>query len=101
MKLFNTIPSFLRNKYFFTAGLFVLWMLFFDRNDIFTTIERKQQLRQMEQSKEYYTKEIATNKKFAADLKSDPSTIEKFAREKYLMKRDNEDLFLIKRVETE
>jgi cell division protein FtsB len=58
-------------------------------------MERRRELQQIRESKEYYVKQIAENKKFSNDLKSNAETIEKYAREKYLMKRDNEDLFII------
>ena len=95
MKLISSILSVLKNKYVLALSFFVVWMLFFDRNDFFTNLERRKELRQIETSKEYYTKEIAENKKFAGDLRTNPVAIEKYAREKYLMKRDNEDLFLV------
>ena len=71
-------------------------MLFFDRNDLFNLLEKKKDLREIEASKAFFEKEIADNKQFTLDLKSNPEAIEKYAREKYLMKRDNEDLFLVK-----
>ena len=101
MRLLRTVSSFFRNKYLLTASCFVVWMLFFDRNDLFTTLERNKELRQIEEGKRYYQKEIAENSKIAYDLKSNPAAIEKYAREKYLMKRDNEDLFLIRSQESQ
>lgn len=95
MKLISKVLSFFRNKYVLALSFFVIWMLFFDRNDFFTNLERRKELHQIEASKEYYAKEIAENKKFAGDLRTNPAAIEKYAREKYLMKRDNEDLFLV------
>lgn len=74
-------------------------MLFFDRNDVFTQGQRKRELRSLQESKEYYTNEIAKERKVSEELKSNPATIEKYAREKYLMKRDNEDIFLIEEAE--
>lgn len=74
-------------------------MLFFDRNDVFTLAERNRELRSLQESKEYYTEEIARERKVSEELKSDPATIEKYAREKYLMKRENEDLFIIRQAE--
>jgi cell division protein DivIC len=78
---------------------FVVWMLFFDRNDVFTQIERKSELNELKQSKQYFEKQIAENRKFSKDLQFNASAIEKYAREKYLMKRENEDLFLIQPLE--
>lgn len=95
MKLLNHIPSFLRNKFLLSTAAFVVWMLFFDRNDMFTQMERKSELNTLRQSKQYFQKQIAENRQFSKNLQFNASAIEKYAREKYLMKRDNEDLFLI------
>ena len=99
MKLLNRIPSFLRNKYFITLTGFVVWISFFDHNDLLTQMERKNDLKELQQSKAYYQKQIAENKKFSKDLQFNASAIEKYAREKYLMKKENEDLFIIQPLE--
>jgi cell division protein DivIC len=99
MKLFHRIPSFLRNKFFLATTCFLIWILFFDKNDLFTQMERKRELSELKQSKDYFQKQIAENRKFSKDLQFNASAIEKYAREKYLMKRDNEDLFLIRPLE--
>lgn len=78
-----------------TLAAFVVWMLFFDRNDVFTQMQRRSELNELKQSKAYFEKQIAENRKFSKDLQFNASAIEKYAREKYLMKRDNEDLFII------
>lgn len=78
-----------------TLAAFVVWMLFFDRNDLFTQLQRRSELNELKQSKAYFEKQIAENRKFSKDLQFNASAIEKYAREKYLMKRDNEDLFII------
>jgi cell division protein DivIC len=70
-------------------------ILFLDKNDLFTQRERKQELRALERSKEYYTKEINKLQKQYEALRTDPAALEKLAREKFLMKRDNEELFII------
>ena len=97
MSFLSHIPSFLRNKFFLATTGFVVWMLFFDRNDIFIQRERRHELKALEESKIYFTREIAAERKFSEDLKKNPAAIEKFAREQYRMKRDSEDLFLINR----
>ena len=101
MKLIRHIPPFIYNKYFLATTLFLVWMLFFDRNDVFTQLERKSELRQIEKSKAFFTQKIAEGKKFSRDMQSNAGAVEKFVREKYLMKRDNEDLFLIRQPEKE
>src|SRR6187551_787188 len=99
MKVFSYIPSFLKDKYFLSAAFFAVWILFFDRNDILTQIDRGEELTSLQKSKQYYTEQIAQESKISEELRSNPATIEKYAREKYLMKRDNEDLFIIQSTE--
>ena len=97
MKFFTSIPSWLKNKYLLTAIGFVAWMLFFDDRDFITTHYRHpQELKKLKQSSKYYEDEITATRNELERLKLNPSAIEKYAREKYLMKRDNEDLFIIR-----
>jgi len=95
MKLLNLIPAWLKNKYFLSATAFIAWILFFDPRDVFTQIEHHKELKELQESKAWYQKEIAKESAEAEQLKTNPATVEKYAREKYLMKRENEDLFVI------
>lgn len=95
MKWLNHIPAFLRNKYLVALALFAVIMLFVDKNDFFTQQERKQEVLALEKSKAYFTKELDATGRIKQDVENDPGTIEKLSREKYLMKRPNEDLFLV------
>ena len=95
MKLLTHIPAFLKNKYFIAFAAFCVVLLFLDKNDLFTQLERRRELRGLEQSKKHYTTQLAAERKELEALKSNPATLEKYAREKYLMKRDGEDLFII------
>jgi cell division protein DivIC len=95
LKFLSYIPSFIRNKYLLALTAFTIWMLFFDKNDVFTQRERKRELNALQESKTYYTEEIAKEKKISEELRSNPAAIEKYARENYLMKRDSEDIFII------
>lgn len=99
MRLFSRFPSILTNKYLLTGIAFVVWMLFFDRNDFFAQSEKKNELTNLEKSKTYFTSEIEKERRFSEELKSNPAAIEKLAREKYFMKRDNEELFLVRQTE--
>jgi cell division protein DivIC len=97
MKLLTRIPPIFKNKYLLTGLGFLVWMFFFDERDFITTFfKQKQELRTLEKSEKYYNNQIATTKTELDKLKSNPALVEKYAREKYLMKRDNEDLFLIR-----
>ncbi|MEP6699657.1 MAG: septum formation initiator family protein [Bacteroidota bacterium] len=95
MKLLNYIPSFLKSKYLISFAAYCIVILFLDKNDFFTQLDRRKELKELQQSKRYYTTQIASERKELEALKTNPATLEKYAREKYLMKRDNEELFLI------
>ncbi|HQW43122.1 MAG: septum formation initiator family protein [Chitinophagaceae bacterium] len=94
-KLLTHIPGFLKNKYFISFAAFCVVMLFLDKNDFLTQLNRRNELGKLQQSKSYYTKEINQLRTTSNNLTNNPQTIEKTAREKYLMKRDNEELFVI------
>ena len=95
--IFLCFMKWLKNKYLLTALGFTIWILFFDARDFITSHFRERgELMKLEQSKKYYEQQIAATKQELEQLKSNPALLEKYAREKYLMKRDNEDLFLIR-----
>lgn len=97
MRILDRIPRWLKNKYVLTGLGFAVWILFFDARDLITThFKEKEELGRLQQSKKYYEQQISTTRKELDQLKSNPALLEKYAREKYLMKRDNEDLFLIR-----
>ena len=86
----------LKNKYILTATAFVVWMLFFDTRDVITThFRHRSELNRLEESRSYYQAEIDRTRRELEQLKSDPGILEKYARERYRMKKDNEDLFVI------
>jgi cell division protein DivIC len=96
MRLLQSIPGWLRNKYLLTGTAFLVWMLFFDSQDLITThVRQRQELQQLEASRAYYSSETGTIREELKLLQEDPALLEKYAREKYRMKRDNEDLFII------
>ncbi|MBY0476322.1 MAG: septum formation initiator family protein [Chitinophagaceae bacterium] len=94
MKFLTHIPSVLKNKYLLTIIGFTIWMLFIDRNDFLTQIGRYQKLSELKTNTSYYNKKIDAAKTELEKRKSDPSAYERIAREKYYMKKDNEDIFL-------
>ncbi len=93
--LYQRIPPLLRNKYVLTTLGFIIWLLFFDRHDIISQFKLRKELHKLEEEKAYYVKEIEKDSKNLNELLTNPKTLEKFAREKYLMKKDNEDIFVI------
>jgi len=91
----KNIYPILKNKYFLTSIFFIVWILFFDRNDIFSQLTYRKELKKLEGDKEYYIEQIEQNKRDMKELMSDPEHLEKYAREHYRMKKDSEDVFLI------
>jgi len=91
----NRLISLLKNKYFITSIAFLVWMLFFDRNDIIAQFDYRNDVLKLKNEKEFYVKEIAQVEKDLTELTTDQQKLEKFAREKYMMKKDNEDVFVI------
>ena len=85
----------LRNKYILTLTVFAVVMLFIDHNDIFNQLERKKQLNDLLASKKFYQQQIDQTKKSLSDLQNNSAALEKYAREKFLLKKDNEDIFVV------
>lgn len=79
------------NKYSVSAGLFVVWMLCFDKHNFFTQWSLRSSVSQLENSIEEYGERLAEAEAAHDDLMNNK---EKFAREKYLMHRPDEDVFL-------
>lgn len=88
------ILKLIKNKYFLVIVGLVVWLLYFDKNDVFTQFDLIKKCNKLNSEKEYYISEIEKNKKEIVELQNNKKSLEIFAREKYLMKRDNEDVFV-------
>lgn len=88
---------FFTNKFLVTGVAFIVWMYFFDENNWMLQRERKEELRNTKSNIAYLKNEIAAEEIYLKNLTSNAHTLEKFAREKYRMKRDNEDVYVIER----
>ncbi len=93
--LYQHIPNSFKNKYALTLFIFLLWMMVFDTNTLPSQVRLSMQINEMEQKKDYYKEEIEVVNQSLEDLLTNEATQEKFARENYLMKRKNEDVFVI------
>ncbi len=89
------LKSIFTNKYLITGIAFGVWMTFFDRNDIPLQLKRIHELDKLQESEKIMNKQITDTKEELGLLKTNPQTLEKYAREKYMMKKENEDLFII------
>lgn len=86
--------SLLTNVYILVLTVFVIWMLFFDTNSLLIHLELRKEINKLEKQQEFLKEEIAKDKKILEKL-SDPEELEKFAREKYYLKKKNEEIYLI------
>ena len=95
MKLLSHIPSWIKNKYLIAGVAFIIWIFFFDPKDIPSSVNRIETYKKLQQTELNLNKKITETRKDLDLLKTNPQTIEKYARENYMMKKDNEDLFII------
>ncbi|MGL4599785.1 MAG: FtsB family cell division protein [Bacteroidia bacterium] len=95
MKVVQFLLRILKNKYVLAILLLAGWLLIFDKNDLFTQLKRSKEVKTLEAERDYYVQEIERSKRETKELQSNPKLLEKFAREHYLMKRDNEDVYII------
>ncbi len=84
-----------KNFYFISGILFLIWMLFFDSNDLFLQFQRNSKLHQLAAKKEFYQEKINEVEKDRKELLSDDKLLEKYARENYLMRKPTEDLYIV------
>ena len=85
----------LKNRYVYATVIFVVVILFVDQFNLFEQIRLDRSLKDQKKQIEYYEKEVSVNKEYLNALQNDTATMEKVAREQYLMKRDNEVIYLI------
>lgn len=89
------LPRYVKNKFFITALAFVVWIAFLDKTNLMYQYQFQSEVNKLENQKEFFIKEIKQTREEQQELLSSPEKLEKFAREKYYMKKDNEDLFII------
>lgn len=82
-------------KYLLASVIFIIWLILFDGNNLIDRISALRKLHQLERDKKYYTEKIKSDSKKLEELKTNNDNLEKFAREQYLMKKDNEEIFII------
>ena len=90
----SALLQFISNKYVWVLLFFIIWMLFLDNYSYFDHRFLNKQIDELETNKEYYQEEIKKDEQSIKLLKN-PNQIEKYAREKYYMKKDSEDIYII------
>lgn len=93
--IWKKLPQWVKNPYFLLGFSFLLWMLFFDSEDLITQYRLRNKLRSLEVEKAYYLEQIARIQQDRKELANNEHLLEKFAREKYFMKKRTEDLYVI------
>lgn len=93
--MWQKIPPVFKNKYVIVIVAFLVWLTFFDRNNFIAQLRLGRILSEKRAQIEYYQAEITRDSTSLEELMTYTLSLEKFAREKYLMKRDDEDIFLI------
>ena len=91
----HSLFSKLMNKYTMTLLVFLVWLTFFDRNNFINKIQLKNKITTLQKEKAYYQHKIEEDNRKMQELLSNKDNLEKFAREQYLMKNKNEDIFVI------
>ena len=90
----NKWVRYIGNKYVLIASLFLIWMFYFDTNSFFIHNELVKDIEALEDNKAFYKEEIKKDKVFIEKMK-DSSEVEKFAREVYFLKKNDEEIFII------
>ncbi len=90
----NKFFKFITNKYVIFLLVFIVWMTFFDENSFLNHRELNKEIEKLEDANNYYKDQISTDNKIIENL-NDPDSLEKYAREEYKMKKENEDIFII------
>ncbi len=88
--------SFLYNRYIIVGGIFLIWMLFFDQSNVINQVEQYQELKKAEANIVFLKQEIKRLEGDYQTILNNPKLLEKVAREKYKMKYDDEDVYIIK-----
>jgi cell division protein DivIC len=93
--MLKKLPPAFRNFYVVTGLLFFIWLLLLDSNDLISRFKMTAKVNSLENEKEFYLEKITEVEKDRKELLTNKELLEKFAREKYLMKKEKEDIFIV------
>jgi hypothetical protein len=96
-KFLDRIPPFLKNKYLLTGVAFIILMLFLDRNNLVSQYKMRKELNGLRRELQFYRDQATMDSIELSRLLGDSTELEKLGREKYMMKRDSEDIYIIVR----
>ena len=95
MDISQRLLKILRNKYLVAALGFLVWVAVFDENNLYERFQLARELKQLEKDKKYYQGQIEKDAARLEELQTNDDNLEKFAREQYLMSKEDEDVFII------
>ena len=82
------------NLYILISVVFFIWIFFIDSNSILVNIKLNKEIRELKERKDILENQIQMDKKIISNLQNRDS-LEKYAREKLYMKKENEEIFII------
>jgi cell division protein FtsB len=88
--------KYLRNKYVAAIAIFLLWICFFNDIDIFFIAQSRLDLMGLRKEANELREKNKEAEQSLQEISNNTASLEKFARETYYMKRDNEDVFVFK-----
>lgn len=91
----HSLWKIIRNKYLIVFLTFMVWMTLFDQHNLIDRYKTRKHLTQLKKDTNFYIEQIKKDEDFIRQLQTDPQNLEKFAREQYLMKAPDEDIFVI------
>jgi cell division protein FtsB len=92
---FQRVKPFLKNKYIIIILVFGVYFAFFDSFNLSTRFSNGRKIDKLENDITYYENEIESCKRQKEELQSNNKNLEKFAREEYLMKNKDEDIYIV------
>ena len=97
INLYGKLPNWSKNRYFLSGFAFFIWIFFFDTNSIITQLNQKQEIKRIQEDQEYYKKQIQQDQAIINIISQDSLTprLEKYLREKLLLSKENEEIFII------
>lgn len=94
-KVIQKLLPVIKNKYALTFLIFLVWLIFFDQNNLVERVRQLNRNEELREEKTFYQDKIRKDSVKLHQLKTDKDNLEEFAREEYYMKKDNEDIYII------
>ena len=95
-EFYKKIPSIFKNKYFIVGFLFIIWIIFLDENNLVLLNQQQSKIEETQEIIDSLKTEISEMEDKLYRLNNNQKELEKFARENFLMKKDNEDIIIIR-----